>query len=381
MPSSVFLSYVRENAFLVEQLKRALETSGINTWLAPGDLAPGAHWKIEIRRAIHEANAFIACFSVEYHQRTDNGMNEELTLAIERLRQRPVDSTWLIPVKLVPCALPELDIGGSQWLSDLHYVELYPDWEAGVKRLSAALLGQQPLSLSLTQREQVVRAHASLEPLQGHALVIYEQLAGREPQFHSVLPPGQRLTQRWWSLRNYFAIAVHVAPTLRLTFSKHFSLDDHGHEFDLRFDLSYHVTEPERVATTRNADPLGQLRDEIIRVIGYEIVQSSWVAIKRNFQDVEQAVHYHTAEKIRTYAVTLGFGVLSIALHPRFREQDLPDPVAEAEARMRQVIIDMLSTAIHNSTLPELGDLYEKLRVMLKAWAGSSGGASEPSEL
>ncbi len=69
-------------------------------------------------------------------------------------------------------------------------------------------------------------------------------------------------------------------------------------------------------------------------------------------KNVEQVIHDHTAENIRQYTVTLGCGVLSIALPPRFREQDLPDPVAEAEVSMRQVILDMLSTAIHNSALP-----------------------------
>lgn len=144
MAAHVFLSYVRQNALLVERLKKELEASNIVTWLDRVDLAPGARWKLGIRCAIREAAFFIACFSAEYRQRTDSWMNEELTLAIERLRQRHVDSTWFIPVKLARCELPELDIGGGQLLSDLQYVELVPDWEAGVKRLVTVLLAGQP---------------------------------------------------------------------------------------------------------------------------------------------------------------------------------------------------------------------------------------------
>jgi hypothetical protein len=163
MAAQVFLSYVRENALLVDRLKRELEACGIVTWLDRSDLPPGKRWKIGIRRAIRRASFFIACFSAQYCQRIDTWMNEELNLAIDRLRQRHIDSAWLIPVKLTPCELPELDIGGGQLLSDLQCVELYSDWELGVSQLAAAILARQPVN-SPTASSPTASAASTVTP-------------------------------------------------------------------------------------------------------------------------------------------------------------------------------------------------------------------------
>ena len=64
-----------------------------------------------IRKAIREGAFFIACFSKEYHERDRTFMNEELTVAIEELRQRSDDHIWFIPVQLNECEIPNLDIG------------------------------------------------------------------------------------------------------------------------------------------------------------------------------------------------------------------------------------------------------------------------------
>lgn len=140
--SHVFLSYVRENSATIDRLRKYLINRQIKTWVDRYDVDPGSRWKLATRRAIKEANFFIACFSAQYYRQDDTWMNEELQVAIEKLRQRHVDRTWFIPVKLSPCELPEFEIGGGATLQDLQYVELYPDWNAGVERLATALARQ-----------------------------------------------------------------------------------------------------------------------------------------------------------------------------------------------------------------------------------------------
>jgi len=140
MPVHVFLSYIRENSAAVDQLKHALINRDIQVWLDRDNLEPGLRWKAAIRRAIREGKIFIACFSAEYAARDKAWMNEELILAIEELRQRPVDRAWFIPIKLSPCEIPELEIGAGETLRDLQYVELYPDWDAGLQRLLSVIL-------------------------------------------------------------------------------------------------------------------------------------------------------------------------------------------------------------------------------------------------
>jgi hypothetical protein len=62
-------------------------------------------------------------------------MYEELFLAIEELRQRPIDRSWFIPVKLSECDIPELEIGAGATLKDVQFIELYPDWDAAVRQI------------------------------------------------------------------------------------------------------------------------------------------------------------------------------------------------------------------------------------------------------
>jgi hypothetical protein len=79
----VFISYVRENSDDVERLAQVLRAYDINVWLDKNQLEPGQRWKEAIRRTISQGDFFIACFSVEYNNRSKTYMNEELTLAIE----------------------------------------------------------------------------------------------------------------------------------------------------------------------------------------------------------------------------------------------------------------------------------------------------------
>lgn len=123
-----FISYVREDARRVDQLQQALETAGIPVWRDTADLWPGEDWKAKIRQAI-TANAlvFIACFSRASVARDRSFQNEELVLAIEQLRLRRPDDTWLIPVRFDECVVPDWDLGGGRTLASIQRVDLFDD--------------------------------------------------------------------------------------------------------------------------------------------------------------------------------------------------------------------------------------------------------------
>lgn len=131
----VFISYVHDDATIVEKLHAELAARGIKVWLDRENISPGERWRAAIRRAIIEGAYFIACFSASYSQRTKTFMNEEIVLAIEELRQRPADRVWFIPAKLSPCEIPDRNIGAGETLLDIQYVDLYSDWEKGVSRI------------------------------------------------------------------------------------------------------------------------------------------------------------------------------------------------------------------------------------------------------
>lgn len=137
----VFISYVRENSRVIEQLANTLRDHNIEVWLDREQIKPGARWADAIRDAIADGDFFLACFSNEYNSRSKTYMNEELTLAIEELRQRPVDRAWFIPILLADCEIPRRTIGAGETLHSIQWLELYKDWNVGIQHLASVLGG------------------------------------------------------------------------------------------------------------------------------------------------------------------------------------------------------------------------------------------------
>lgn len=92
-------------------------------------------------------------------------MNEELTLAIEIIRQHPLDQQWFISVKLSPCEIPDRDIGAGETLQDFHYFELYTDWDGGIQRILKVIqpipVEVQNLIHALQPNDEGVRSRAA----------------------------------------------------------------------------------------------------------------------------------------------------------------------------------------------------------------------------
>ena len=140
----VFISYMSENEDIVDRLCEELTSRGIKIWLDRNDIKLGSRWKDAIREAIREGAFFATCFSKEYNKRAKTYMNEELTIAIQELRQRPTDRIWFIPVKLNKCEIPDRNIGAGETLKDLQYVNLYENWDVGIQCILKAIQSKSP---------------------------------------------------------------------------------------------------------------------------------------------------------------------------------------------------------------------------------------------
>ena len=165
--NKVFISYVRENIEIVDRLCQELKSHGIEVWLDRDNIALGLRWKREIRRAIQQGAFFIACFSKEYDERDQAYMNEELTIAIEELRQRPIDQAWFIPVKLNECEIPDRDIGGGETLRDLQYVNLYENWDVNIQRILNIVHPASSETINANTVEQSINLNAVVEFFKG----------------------------------------------------------------------------------------------------------------------------------------------------------------------------------------------------------------------
>ena len=131
----VFVSYVREDAQLVDELCDRLKRRGIEVWLDREKIMPGERWQVSVRRAIQDGAFFIACFSESFETRMSSYMNVELTIAVEQLRYRPTDRAWFIPVLFKGGTVPDRPIGGGETLRDIQWIELYKDLDDGIEKI------------------------------------------------------------------------------------------------------------------------------------------------------------------------------------------------------------------------------------------------------
>lgn len=178
MAQHIFVSYVREDMKIVERLALQLEAYGLSVWLDREKIAPGVRWRDAIRQAISSGDLFLACFSAASAARERAFMNEELTLAIDELRQRPSDRTWFVPAILPGGAVPPRSISNFETLRDLQWADLVTDWDAGVSAIAE-------ITFAYGHRPKIAR-RMTME----HAR---EVIAGLDPTELAKLSPGSQL--------------------------------------------------------------------------------------------------------------------------------------------------------------------------------------------
>lgn len=129
----VFISYIRQDADLAERLHEDLERLGFTPWLDTKRLLPGQNWKRSIEQAISVSDYFIPCYSSRaLHQRSM--FHHEVRIGLRCAAEMPFDDVFVMPVRLEDCRLP------VRLTEDIQHVDMFPDWERGIKQLEFSLL-------------------------------------------------------------------------------------------------------------------------------------------------------------------------------------------------------------------------------------------------
>lgn len=128
----VFVAYAVEDLRQVRRLCSALDQAGCAPWLDKDKLLPGQNWPRAIERAIGVSDAFVACFSPRSIAKRGQ-FQSELRYALDCAARLPLDHSFLIPVRLEPCEVPR------RIAEQVQYVDLFPHWDRGVKRLLRAV--------------------------------------------------------------------------------------------------------------------------------------------------------------------------------------------------------------------------------------------------
>ncbi len=125
----VFISYGHEDIELAMRLYLELKAvENIDPWIDKERLQPGMKWRPAIRKAIRESDCFVALLSKNSTSRK-GFIHSELRAALEILNEFPEGEIFLIPVRLDDCQMPSAE------LSEIQYVDFFPDWARGVGRV------------------------------------------------------------------------------------------------------------------------------------------------------------------------------------------------------------------------------------------------------
>jgi hypothetical protein len=131
----VFIAYVEEDLSFAKKLYRTLDESGFRPWLDKKKLMPGQNWPRAIETAIQTSDFFVACFSRRATSKRGS-FHSELRYALFCAAKVPLDEIFLIPLRLDDCLVPR------RISKQIQYVDLFPDWKAGVSRLIAVIKSQ-----------------------------------------------------------------------------------------------------------------------------------------------------------------------------------------------------------------------------------------------
>lgn len=125
----VFLCYSKNDKPKVMELYHRLVSDGVDAWIDEENLIGGQNWDLEIRKAIRNTDAVVACLSNNTYTKAGY-VQKEILLALDIANEQPEGAIYLIPVRFEECQV-------RSELSKWHWVNLFD--EAGYKKLIRSL--------------------------------------------------------------------------------------------------------------------------------------------------------------------------------------------------------------------------------------------------
>jgi hypothetical protein len=127
-----FISYAREDHETARRLSQDLRANEVTPWIDVEDLLGGQDWKQAITRAIAGSSHFIALLSTNSVNK-QGYVQKELRQALDLLDTFPPGQAFVIPVRIDESA-PR-----HEKLNDLHWIDLFPEYDDGLRRLLRSL--------------------------------------------------------------------------------------------------------------------------------------------------------------------------------------------------------------------------------------------------
>jgi hypothetical protein len=128
----VFISYAREDLAAAALIKDAIDKTGMVGWLDVRYLYGGVRWKAQITRMIQKSDFFVPVLS-KLSVEKRGFVQREIREGLESALSVPDSRIFIVPVRLDHCAPTH------PALQELSWVDLFPDWDAGIRRLIQSL--------------------------------------------------------------------------------------------------------------------------------------------------------------------------------------------------------------------------------------------------
>ena len=113
-------------------LFRSLENSGFAPWMDKKKLLAGQNWPRAIEKAIRTADVFVPCYSRRALQKKGR-FQSEVRFALKCSDLQPMESTFVMPVRLEDCTVP------AMIAESIQFIDLFPKAHEGVQQLAKAL--------------------------------------------------------------------------------------------------------------------------------------------------------------------------------------------------------------------------------------------------
>ncbi|MBE0682921.1 MAG: TIR domain-containing protein [Anaerolineales bacterium] len=115
----VFLCHASGDKPQVRVLYKHLVAEGVDAWLDQEKLLPGQDWRVEIPRAVQEADVVVICLSNKSITK-EGYIQKEIKFALDSADEKPDGTIFLIPARIEDCPVPEK-------LSRWHWVDLFEE--------------------------------------------------------------------------------------------------------------------------------------------------------------------------------------------------------------------------------------------------------------
>ncbi|NJC97323.1 MAG: TIR domain-containing protein [Anaerolineae bacterium] len=113
-PLKVFLCHASGDKPPVRELYKRLTAEGVDAWLDQEKLLPGQDWRMEIPRAVREADVVVICLSKKSITK-EGYVQKEIRFALDIAEEKPEGTIFLIPARLEDCVVPER-LNRWQWV-------------------------------------------------------------------------------------------------------------------------------------------------------------------------------------------------------------------------------------------------------------------------